>query len=410
MAIPYFLGRGSPLAAAFFIAFLSSLGASLIFFIGRKQLSLIARIATALIYALSFQGIVFSRWLSNPSLVLFLSVILAFNLKKKFNQINFLIALLSWGLIFHLELAAALFLLPVLIYYLLTNFKKFRPAIILKSGLLLLAVFSPYIAFDLRHEHILVNGLLNFFKATKPIKPNLLTLLKDLYFVGLREFSLSVIPKLPLVAKILFPLGLLCAFAEHRKYISKMVLIWILAPLLFLIPLRTIPMSQTLIHLGPAFYLLLGLTIEKTIGLTKKYWGVILLIFILVSNFVYYLETVPTNENFFFRAYQYTFIGPQKKIIDFIYKEAEEQNFYFDYYTMPYWLPQGWNYLFEYYGKGKYGYLPSEKRTKTFFVIIEPDEVTPKYKEDWYQKMEREGELIKSFSINNLTVEKRTQL
>ncbi len=411
MAIPYFLGRGNPIIASLFICFLSSLGASLLFFTARKELTLISRLSVALISALSFQAIVFSRWLSNPSLVLPLSIFLLFFLSQKFKETNFPIIIITWGLIFHLELASALFLTPVLIYYYFINFKKINLLFLLKSALILFLIFSPYLLFDFRHHQILSKSFLNFFKTTQASQPISFAFLKELYRVGLREFTLLILPSFPLITKIFLPLLLLIAFLERKKQIAKIVLIWIFSPLVFLIPLRTVPMSQTLIHLGPAFFLLIGLFLEKTITFTKKqFLAIIILIFLLVSNFNYYLETIPENKNFFFRAYQYTFIGDQKKIIDFVYQEAKGEEFYFDYYTFPYWLPQGWTYLFESYGKRKYGYLPSEERTEEFFVIIEPDEVTPQYQEDWYQKLEKETKLLKTFTSGRLKVEKRLLL
>lgn len=411
MTIPYFLGRGNPLAAATFIAFLNSLGASLIFWVGKKRLNQISRVSIALLYSFSFQGIVFSRWLSNPSLVLPLSVILFLIFTEKFRQINFLLAIFFWGLIFHLELASALFLTPVLLYYLFTNLRQIRLSLIIKSGLILFLIFSPYLIFDFRHEHILSKSLLSFSKTAGAEKLNLFVLIKELYRVGLREFNLLIIPKLPIVGKVLLLLGLIIAIWERKKIISKITLVWIFSPLVFLIPSGTIPMSQTLIHLGPAFFVLVGLIIEKIINLTrKKYLGVTVLLLLLVINFSYYSEVISDNKDFFFRAYQYTFIGPQRKIIDFIYKEAEGKQFSFNYYTFPYWLPQGWNYLFATYGQQKYGYLPSSEKSKEFFVIIEPDEVTPKYQEDWHQKLNQESKLLKDFSAGQLKAEKRLTL
>lgn len=407
IAIPYFLGKGNPLVAGYFIAFFSALGASLIFFFGRKEFKLPARMASALIYAFSFQAIVFSRWLSNPPLSSFLSLIFAINLKEKFNKKSFLIALFCWGLIFHLEVIAALFLLPILIYYLLRNLKEFKLNLIIQAGFLLLAVFSSYIAFDLRHEHILTHGFLNLLKSSQATKLDILPLIKGVFLVYLKEFTLYLTPGFILAGKTLFFLGLLCVVLDRKKYISKIILLWTISPLFFLVLLKTTPMSQFLVHMGPCFCLLTASIIDK---ITKAKPGIfltsVLVIFILFSNFSYFQKNIPQN-NVFFQVGQYTNLGAQKKILDFIYQEAKGKEFSFDYYTIPYWLSQGWNYLFEHYGKNKYGYLPSQERTKVFFVIIEPDEFNPVYFKNWYQGWEQKSKLIKRFSVKNLTAEKR---
>lgn len=408
LSIPYFLGKGNPLWAGYFIAFINALGASLIYFIGKNELKVMTRVAAALIFVFSFQGNVFSRWLSNPTLSLPFTIFLIYNLKKQFTQKNFLIALFFWGCIFHFELAAALFVLPVLVYYLLKNLKKFDLYLTLKSAVLLFVIFSPYIIFNFRHENILITGFVNFFKAHQESSFNLVKFISDLFLVLKREFTLSISPSFPKIAQIIFFVGFICLILERKKYIAQILFFWLFLPFLLMVFVKTIPMSQVLIFLGGAFCLLAALIIEKANQFRLRILAIGIIIFIIFSNFAYFRERVDKSENFFFRSYQYTFLGDQKRILDFIYNQAKGEEFSYNYYSFPYWLPQGWNYLFSWYGKTNYGYLPSEKRTKTFYVIIEPDEVTPKYQQDWYEKLNKESTLIESFSSGKLQAERRT--
>lgn len=410
LAIPYFLGNGNPLMAGYFIAFINALGASVIYFIGKSELKLITRITASLIFVFSFQGNVFSRWLSNPTLSLPLTIFFIYNLKKQFNKNNFLIALFFWGCIFHFELATALFLLPVLVYYLLKNLKKFNLFLIVQGAIVLFFMFSPYLIFNIRHGNILITGLVNFLKIHKEANFNLLKFISDLSVVIQREFTLSLSPAFPQLAKVIFVLGFICLMLARKKFIAQIVFFWLFLPLLLMIFVKTIPMSQVSIFLVGAFCFLTALIMEKVSGFKKNIAAIVIIGLIIVSNFSYFWERIEKSENFFFRSYQYTFLKDQKRILDFVYQQAGGENFSYNYYSFPYWLPQGWDYLFSWYGKNKYGYLPSEKRTKIFYVIIEPDEVTPKYQQDWYEKLNKESTLIESFSSGNLRAERRTIL
>ena len=51
-------------------------------------------------------------------------------------------------------------------------------------------------------------------------------------------------------------------------------------------------------------------------------------------------------------------LNDQKKIVDFIYQNAKEDQFSVSALTVPYQVNTTWAYLFEWYGFQKYSYLP----------------------------------------------------
>ena len=51
-------------------------------------------------------------------------------------------------------------------------------------------------------------------------------------------------------------------------------------------------------------------------------------------------------------------ISDEKKVIDFCYSRAQGRDFALNSLTVPLYINTTWNYLFEWYGKQKYHYLP----------------------------------------------------
>ena len=91
----------------------------------------------------------------------------------------------------------------------------------------------------------------------------------------------------------------------------------------------------------------------------------------------------------------------QQRVLDFIYQSASGEDFAVNALTMPYNVNTTWSYLFEWYGKKKYGYVPvwggdaaegfpgnlkvetaRSKLPDKRFLIIEPNEGIPSYLRD----------------------------
>ena len=90
MAPFYFLGKGSPIWPSVFLAITSVFGLGLMYYLAKKVGGTVSGIIALILGGFSFEIIYASRWLSNPTPMLFLSMILVWSLfmisegKKKF--------------------------------------------------------------------------------------------------------------------------------------------------------------------------------------------------------------------------------------------------------------------------------------------------------------------------------------
>ncbi|KAF0226308.1 MAG: Uncharacterized protein FD167_4874, partial [bacterium] len=97
----------------------------------------------------------------------------------------------------------------------------------------------------------------------------------------------------------------------------------------------------------------------------------------------------------------------QKKVLDYIYTSAAGEPFSYEYFSVPWWKSEAWEYLFLWYGKNNYGYMPSKAITQTFYSVWEPDETIPIYKDNWYGVLNTGSNIIDIKQFGSLGVEKR---
>ena len=82
----------------------------------------------------------------------------------------------------------------------------------------------------------------------------------------------------------------------------------------------------------------------------------------------------------------------QKRVIDYIYEDAEGMPFKYAVYTPPV-HDYTYSYLFSWYGKKIYGYTPVEN-ADLFYLIIEPDNAYPDRIDHWLEVRKGDGTVV----------------
>ena len=124
----YFLGNGNPVYPSVFLSFLVTCGLLVLYKTGQEIGGKKTGFLALLIGSFSGQLFFASRWLSNPTPILFSSILLFYSLvkiikQKKVNNWWYLAFLLA-GVSFHFESASAAFYFPILFVFLIWQRKK----------------------------------------------------------------------------------------------------------------------------------------------------------------------------------------------------------------------------------------------------------------------------------------------
>ncbi|MCR4306072.1 MAG: hypothetical protein NUV73_03235, partial [Candidatus Daviesbacteria bacterium] len=155
-----------------------------------------------------------------------------------------------------------------------------------------------------------------------------------------------------------------------------------------------------------ALLIFIGLLLSRVYS-TNHLLVIPLLLLILFSNLYLIKNNNPFGPNDKINPQKGLIIDDEKKAIDFIYRRAEKKDFSVNALTMPYNVNTTWSYLFEWYGRDKFGYVPvwggdaaagfagnlkveraRSKLPERRFLIIEPQEGIPSYMAETFIKNE----------------------
>lgn len=149
----------------------------------------------------------------------------------------------------------------------------------------------------------------------------------------------------------------------------------------------------------PVLYIFIfSLILYKTVLYFKKFKTfIVALIFILLVIEINPPQIIENIKNPFWQG-DVSLYRNQLGVVDFIYKYAQGKNFNYIVYTPPV-HDYTYRYIFSWYGKNTYGYIPSEKKDRLFFLIMEPDNQYPNRLEAWLTVRENDGKIIENIKL-----------
>ena len=412
----YLLSSWDPAGVSMALAFLDGLSVIFIFLAAKKMFNKRVGFIAALLYAVSYSAISYSRWLSNVTLIpFFSSLVLYFLAKSKGRDVkDFSCAIFIGGLIAQFNGAIGFFFLPLFLAYAL----YFRKGLFNKKVNMLVYIFAylipqiPLVLFDLRHNFLITISIYKHFLEGGSLSINSGGLLANLLLLS-RETLNIFFYKVPAAGLIiLFWLIYLIGDNWKKKNKSsasvKPLFFGILIMFLCLVYYQGIN-GFFMVGLIPFLVLLVAWSIDVLLSEKKtKLLGKVIIISVLMINLFHY-------RGFFKPGFNLVPIGTSNLItlqdrigaIDFMYRIADGESFKTETYIIPYYQEQPWDYLFKSYALKKYNYLPSEDGERTF-IIYEPDYDYGYRLEAWLEeKEEKYGEKRAVFKSNSLTVEEK---
>lgn len=413
---PFFLlTGGDPRWIAFFMALSGVLTVILGYILGKSISGKPLGLTFALLIGVSEVLNQISAQIWNPNLIP-LFVLLSFILILKENEkklISVFFLGLTLGIIFDLELVFGLiFFLSTLLYIVsLRLFKRMVSWGLLFGGFILIQL--PRILFELRHDFLMTKTLFGAFNASasdsllSPI-PNFTKIIPRLFEVFYQTVGWqNWLAGLFALFFIIF-ISFYC-FKRIEKKEKKFLVYSAFILITFLMGLGFFKHdieSHYYIGIPVIFVCLTGFSIY----LLKKYLRLNYLLFIAIlatiAVFLNQLKLVQTfiPSNWIGDASVYR---NQLEVVNYIYQDTKGEEFNSITYTPPvYDYP--YQYLFSWWGKKTYGYVPAKDHKKNFYLILEPDLQFPIRLKNWLALRKGDGVVVSEKRFKSgIVVEKR---
>ena len=412
--IPFLIGKGNPLFISTFFIIINSLSVIFIYLLGKELFDKRVGIIASLMFTSSFGLIVMSRWLSHPPLIIPISCLFFLFLAKflKGKNIYLILTAFFFGFSSQVEFSNV-FIFGSIIAFVIPFFRKRflrqkKSILFLSLIILIVTSFGNFILFDLRHTFLITGNIFKLLSKNSGYFDTFFNSFINSTSNFINIFSDSITPQQPIVAFIILVLGTFLLFKKRitNKIGVYLLLIWLVSPLIVFVVLKYNPLYHYFTSILIGGIILTSVLID-TILSSKKLFGIIFIIILILFNLYSWIRYLPTNQNVFFQATQPELrYSDQVMVIDEIYKRAAGKEFYFQSYTIPYWLQEEWEYLFWYFGENKYNYIPINERAKTLFVIIQNDPSNMQFQNDWLKNtVSKWGKKTDEFKFGALKVE-----
>lgn len=397
LAVLYFFTHGDPVFVSLvFVAFLF-LSLPVVYILARKLFAdpLVGLIAVSLA-ALSPLFQIYTRWMSNPMLALYVSPLLLIFLWSYFNKPTHLKAALSglfYGLLVQSNVAFGVFVFLIFPMIWLFDWRfSFKETVGFIVGLL--AGVATFMISDFKFGGRTSLALLGFATKESGIglsaSGSVLKLFDRIFdFIYLTVFPAPKIVIVTVVAAILAVVYFKKIKFDHKPVIF--LLIWLSNILIF--QLVDSAISGSAFVFAPSLAPMTILFSYLIVLIAKKYPKAIICVA------VFFLAQFGLNKKWLLAGYSPVSVqhgitlSASLKAIDYMYGESGKKPFIITSLTNPLFINTNWAYLFQFYGLPRYGFLPfwhgksqtgylgnlppKEFDTDLRFLIIEPTSGIP---------------------------------
>jgi len=421
----YWLGCGNPVWPDVFLAFTSVVALGLMYFLTKKIGGVTAG-AIALVLGGFSVGIVgISRWLSNPTPMLLLSMILIWMMflvqegkKWAWMIIAFILGLSlfnfgSSGEVFYFLGVAILALWQFFFTKKGTKNIPSLKTVLISIGLFIFTVL-PLVLFDFKHGGILGGNIKGFLVTGNSFSFPTWKFVSDRLVLMAGYLSSLILPNIyEKGTLILVALGVSVVYCLSRLLKNnyfKIIFIMVISPVIGLTFFQG-NYGNLYSYYLTGYYLIFLLLISATLAyIFRTSWtGKILVAFFL---FLFFSQNYPLirglllttgNEN------TTIVLANEEKAIDWIYKDAGGRDFNVDEYVPPV-IPYSYNYLFLWLGTEKYHKLPDESQVPLLYTLYEVDPPHPERLQAWLDRQKGIGRIIKEEKFGGITIQERERL
>ena len=413
----YLLGKGNPEAASIWLSLTSVFGVFLSYKIATKLAGVWAGIIAIIIGSFSLNLVYASRWLSNPTPMLLISMIFVYSffLVLEGKAWAWILATFMAGMAMQFGSAAEVFYflgIAAFAIYLYFKDRKKLPnlKIVSFSAIALGITVAPQVLFDLRHQGILRGTISKFLFSEGSFKLSFwetvkirLPLYYDVFFSKLFHSAQSV--------KDVFALLLsLVTFLKFKTILKNkqfvLILLLLISPMLGLLFFQG-NYGNIYDYYFTGYYLIFVVFFASVMGLvSKSFWGkAIILIFLAL----FLKDNLPAIRNYIISGVdgpKTIAYGNEKQAIDWIYNDAKGRDFNTDVYVPPV-IPYAYEYLFKWYGGQVHGKEPIKEQILLLYTLYEVDPPHPERLEVWLKRQATIGKVEEEQSFGGIVVQRR---
>lgn len=351
----YKLGNGDPRVVALFLSLINSL--TII------PLALICKsifkekkwmVLSGIVYAVAFEATQYGSWVSNPSPSIFCMGMFFYSLVlwKSKNKWGLPLATF-WAALsmqFQFFLGYLFILLPI--YKFIFSLRASKKDLLISTAAYILILGSFIISTTKFHNYSqVIGGVSNIVNPNEfRFKASFIDIFSTYVNKYTELFINNIFPVNVLLGGIL---GLLTLYAARQ---NKFILFALLSNL----PLFLFSSSGTFVNqYGMITPIIIGLVNLLTkVYIKKKLIFYLLIIGIIFSNLYMIIKIAPQGQVALVIPKDMV-LNKELKLIDKTYELAKGQPFSINSLTLPLWTNTTWAYLYWWYGKNKYGYVPS---------------------------------------------------
>jgi hypothetical protein len=415
----YLIGRGNPVYPSVFLSVTTVIASGLMYYLGFKIQDRVTGLIAAILSSFSLNIVLASRWLSNPTPMLLLSMIFTWMLilitegKRWAWAPAVFVATVS---LFHFGSAGELFyFVPLLVIFIRELKLKRLPGkkIVIWSVILVFISILPLVAFDIKNHGLIVGNIKKFLFTEGSFKLPAWWIIGDKFDFYYDVFTNKLFNARYYYERFLLG-GILLIFVYNLHRLIKKDGVKVLCLLLSSVILGVVFFKGNfgnfydyyLTGYYLPFLLLFAITLGSIWKLPLGKIFVIYFIYIFLSNNTHVLQFKlmdkgdgPNSISFW----------AQKEAIAWIYKDAKGKDFNVDVYVPPV-IPYAYDYLFKWLGTTKYAKVPKTENIPLLYLLYEHD---PDHQERIDAWMARQKGIAKSEEIQKfgaITVERRLRI
>lgn len=400
----YLISGGDPTVVSAFLRILNAAGIFLLFLLVYPMFGMAAAILSSLLFAISYEQTQFSLFLNHPSLAVISVLIFYLGLstwifRKK--TLGLFLALFGLGLSIQFEFVE-IQLIAVFILFVLFFRKSIPKPSFQDMALGFLAFLIPaftYVVSEIKNNFPIIRQVANLSLDSSAGSYSLISHLNQIFRLMNRLLQDNLVANsiVSMILGIVFLCSIIVLIFKnvYRKQLIFLA-IWFFGGFLVYFFIKN---DAYFYNTGTSIAILIftAFLLSKLFS-WNKWLTITFLVSILISNLYLITKNNPLGPNQKINPQLGLLLKNEQRVLDFIYQNAKGDEFSVNALTMPYNVNTTWSYLFEWYGKKRYGYVPvwggdaasgfpgnlkietaRSKLPNKRFLIIEPTEGIPTY-------------------------------